>query len=97
MERHLQTPELLLFLNDEVLLLAALASARVDSKSRPVMEEIKVIQIPRYAAVLLKAGAWHTAGFSVSQPFADPYVVFQDDTSANDIEIVDLPEEIVID
>jgi hypothetical protein len=62
-----------------------------------VTEEIQVIQIPRYAAVLLEAGAWHTAGFPVSQPFADAYVVFQNDTSANDIEIVDLPEEIAID
>lgn len=97
MERHLCTPELLVFLNDAVLLPVAPARARVDSKGRPVTEEIQIIQIPRYAAVLLKAGAWHTAGFPVSQPSADAYVVFQDNTSANDIEIVDLPEEIVID
>jgi hypothetical protein len=97
MERHLSTPELLVFLNDDVLLPVAPASARIDSRGRPGTEGLQIIDIPRYAAVLLPAGAWHTAGFPVSQPFADAYVVFQDNTSANDIEIVDLSEEIVID
>ena len=97
MERHLSTPELLVFLNDAVFLPVAPAGVPVHSKGRPVTEEIQIIHIPRYAAVLLPAGAWHTAGFPVSQPSADAYVVFRDDTSANDIEIVDLPEEIVID
>ncbi len=95
MERHLQTQELLIFLNDGAFLTVALPGAQSDSTGRPMTRETEVIPIPRYAAVLFPVDAWHSAGFPLSQPFAEAYVIFQNDTSVDDIKIVDLSEEII--
>ena len=93
-ERHRRTPELLVNLDAEVFVPAAPAHRPRRKGDVPFCEDVDIFRVPPHSLVFFPVGAWHWAPFPVTAKQASLVVVFRDDTSQNDMEIVDLPDEI---
>lgn len=63
MERHVKTPELLVGLTSDYVLIVAPRSAPKAGVARPVAAKARAFQVPRGKALLLARGTWHALPF----------------------------------
>lgn len=90
MERHKKTPELLVALDGDALILLASADNRFNDS-----EKLNAFYLKQGEALALKKGIWH----SVPMPFLKEcklLVVFASGTADNDLEIKNLDEKIKV-
>lgn len=93
-ERHRGTPELLVILDGEVAIPCAPPHDRMKAGQVPCLADIEIFKVPAGSAVLFPTGGWHWAPYPTRDKKVNILVVFKNNTSAEDLEIVDLPEKV---
>ena len=88
-ERHVDTPELLVVLDGAVDIPCA---PPTPGASAPSPQDVRVYRVPAGAAVCFPTGGWHWAPFPVDRDEVRIVVVLKNNTSQDDLEIVDLAE-----
>ncbi|NCO39295.1 MAG: hypothetical protein COZ06_17915 [Armatimonadetes bacterium CG_4_10_14_3_um_filter_66_18] len=93
-ERHRRTPELLVILDAEVAIPCAPPHKPMRKGDVPASTDIEVFKVPAGSAVLFPVGGWHWAPYPTTTKKVNILVVFRDNTSQDDLEIVELAEEV---
>lgn len=91
MERHVNTPEVLVAVEGDSLICLSRPSNKDDE-----IKDIKAFYLKQGSAVALNAGAWHWVPFPINCEMSKFIVVFTQGTEDNDLEIKDLDEKIRI-
>lgn len=91
LERHMQTIEILVELeNDAVIFLAK--SSEQDGE----MKDIKAFYLKQSQAVVLNKATWHWVPYPFGKSECKTLVIFKEGTSANDCEIKNIKENIFL-
>jgi len=90
-ERHTETAELLVVLDGAVDVPCAPATPMAPA---PEVQDVQVFRVPAGAAVYFPKGGWHWAPFPVDRDRVNIVVVFKNNTSQEDLQIVDLAEPV---
>ncbi len=93
LERHLQTTETLVPLQEEIVLVLAKPSADPREDDWPDLDTLAAFRIPTGTAVTLKKGTWHYIPLVPGKSPARTLVVFRQGTPAEDLEVRQLQEE----
>jgi len=91
-ERHMKTPELLLAMGGDMVVVAGPPDFPGEPDRLPAPERFKAFQVPEGVGILFKPGVWHWAPFAVSGTIR-LLVVFASGTSATDAVVKDLEPE----
>jgi len=91
LERHIRTPELLVCLKSDSLILAGLPDADGDG-----VKDVRAFYIKQGQAVVFHKATWHWTPFPISEESCEFLVVFNDKTESKDLEIKTLGENIEI-
>ena len=91
-ERHMKTPELLLSMGGDMVIVVGLPDYPEEPEKLPAPERFKAFRVPEGVPVLLKPGVWHWAPFAVSDMIR-LLVIFASGTSASDAVVKDLEPE----
>jgi len=90
-ERHTDTGELLVVLDGAVDVPCA---APTPGRNAPLPQDVRVYRVPAGSAVYFPKGGWHWAPFPVDRDVVRIVVVFKNNTSQDDLEVVDLGETV---
>ena len=94
-ERHMKTPEFLLPVNGDMILILGPPEYPNEPSRLPDFSRFAAFKIKAGEAVLLKPGVWHYAGM----PFEDEiymYCIYASGTGENDLALVDFPNGTVL-
>ncbi|MCL5102997.1 MAG: ureidoglycolate lyase [Armatimonadetes bacterium] len=94
LERHLNTPEVLIPIDGDFLLPIASADQPVASNGALEPEKTEVIRVKAGCAVIIDPGVWHWAVWPASGESVTYLVLFASGTSKEDLEIRDMEDEI---
>ncbi len=90
LERHMNTPEVLVALDGDALILAALPDEQGN------VENVSAFHIKQGEAVVLDKAAWHWTPFPTEKDYCVFLVIFKDNTESDDLDIRELDTPIVI-
>lgn len=85
LERHVQSPELLLALDDDIISAFAPARDLDDPDARPALEDVRAFKIPQDQGFLVETGTWHLLPTCATKDECLMLVIFKRDTGANDL------------
>ena len=88
MEKHIQTPEILVSLDGAFILPVA-----PPSEDAPMPEQIEAFKVPQNHAVVMDPSCWHWLPNPADKDEITIMVIFKDNTSQDDLVIQDLSEE----
>lgn len=91
LERHIETPEVLVALSGDAVICVA-----VPSKQEDEPDKIKAFYIKQGDAISLYRGIWHWTPFPVDSEQCKFLVMFNNDTESKDLYIKNLSEDINI-
>lgn len=91
-ERHLMTPEVMVALEGDSIILLA----KPESAPGKNTEGIKAFHIKQGTAIVLNAGTWHAAPIPIDCEKSKFIVLFANGTEENDMDFVDIADEIQI-
>jgi ureidoglycolate hydrolase len=91
LERHAKTPEVLVALENDAIILAALSEPDGDS-----VKDISAFYVKQGQAVVLNKRTWHWTPFPTTAETCKFLVMFNDQTEFEDLTIKDLEEVIEI-
>lgn len=89
-EYHTAVAEGMLPIDNDVLIHVAPATPPDDGVP---LDKIAVFRVPRGTMVVIRAGVWHHAPFTVNDQVATVLIVLPERTYANDCEVFELNEE----
>ena len=89
-EAHNQTPEVLVPIDDDVIVLVGKKTAF--DHGMPAMEDFEAFLLPKGMAVSLNTGIWHHAPMTLSSS-VKTLVLFKENTSFEDTIVKDLKEQ----
>ena len=93
LERHVDTPEVLVALDgDSIICLAA----PDEEPAVRTPESLAAFKVTQGQAFVMNSGTWHWIPFPTEQRQTKFLVAFATDTESNDLEVVDLPEGVQI-
>jgi len=87
MEKHLETPEMLIGLNGAFIVPVA------PSSEMPKANKVEAFEVGAGQAVVMSANCWHWTPCPVDKSEITILVVFKDNSSQNDLVIKDLEQE----
>lgn len=90
LERHVQSPELLLALDDDIISAFAPARDLDDPGARPALEEVRAFKIPQNQGFLVGTGTWHLLPTCATKDECLMLVIFKRDTGANDLTFAEI-------
>lgn len=90
MERHLQTPEMLVALKGDVVVPMALANH--PGKDKPEADKVAAFKIKQGTAVIMNTGVWHWVPYPIEVEEASLLVIFRQETPSTDLVVEALPE-----
>jgi len=85
LERHVQSPELLLALDDDIITAFAPARDLENPDAKPMLEEVRAFKIPQNQGFLVEAGTWHLLPTCATKDECLMLVIFKRDTGPNDL------------
>ena len=89
LEYHSRTAEFILPLDNDMILFVGPATPSSD----PPLEKMKAFIISKGTLVVLKAGVWHHAPFTINDKDLNILVALPERTYANDVVVVELKKE----
>ena len=92
LERHTNTPEILVATEGESVICFAKPSEKGDE-----IKDIQAFRIRQGDGIVMHAGTWHWVGFPTESAKSTLLVIFASDTESDDLEIKDLPEQVEVD
>ena len=92
LERHMQTVEILVELENDAVIFLAKPSEQDDK-----IEDIKAFYLKQGQAVVLNKATWHWVPYPFGKLECKTLVIFKEGTSANDCEIKNIEENILLD
>ncbi len=87
-EYHLQSWELLMPLDDDMIIHVAPASS-----GKPVPDHVQAFLVPKHTLVKLKTAIWHLAPLPVNNDKLTTLIILPEATYINDCFVVDLAED----
>jgi len=91
LERHMQTVEILVELENDAVIFLAKPSEQDDK-----IEDIKAFCLKQGQAVVLNKGTWHWVPYPFGKAECKTLVIFKEGTATNDCEIKDIKENILL-
>ena len=89
MERHLNTPEVLIAIEGDSIICIGKPSSRCNE-----IEDIQAFYIKQGDAFAMHNGTWHCVPYPINSHMCKFLVMFASETEANDLEVRDLPEAV---
>jgi ureidoglycolate hydrolase len=94
-ERHMQTPELLMPIGGDMIVVVGAPDYPEQPERLPSPERFAAFWVKEGQGVIFKPGVWHWAPFAVKEKIM-LLVVYTAGTAQNDALVVDLPPEAVL-
>jgi len=95
MERHVQTPEVLVPIKGDFILPVATSKNLEDPEECPRAEDIEAFYIKDEQAVIMKKGVWHYAPIPVGSE-SSFFVIFKKETTKRDLDLKKINEKVKI-
>ncbi|KPJ88976.1 MAG: hypothetical protein AMS17_03640 [Spirochaetes bacterium DG_61] len=94
-ERHMRTPEFLLPVNGDMILILGPPEYPNEPSRLPDLSRFAAFKIKAGESILLKPGVWHYAGIPLQGEFY-MYCIYASGTGENDFTLVDFPNGAVL-
>ena len=95
MERHVQTPEVIIPIKGDFVLPVAISKNLDDRDEYPKAEDVEAFYIRDEQALILNKGVWHYAPLPVENK-ASFFVIFKKETTRRDLDVKEISEEVKI-